>query len=134
VRLPADGEEVHARIDRLLERALLLGAVPTYVDDDGVLHVGGNRTILSRLEGCLLRLLLDARGAMVSRADAVAALWPEGPPSDPRALDNRLKNLRQRLAHLPLQIHTVRGRGLMVEWDAAALGETSGTAAPTLPR
>jgi hypothetical protein len=120
VRLPVDPEDLYVRADRLLRRAAVVGAVPIEVDADDVLHVGDHRTILSQLEARLLRLLLVRRGEMVSREEATAALWEGDPPDDPRAVDNRLKNLRQRLHGLPLGIRTVRGRGFVLEWDGAA--------------
>lgn len=119
VRLPVESDELHARADRLVSRAALVGAVPMEVDDD-VLRVGDSLVILSPLEGRLLCLLLTRRGESVSREAATAALWPDEPPADTRALDNRLKTLRQRISDLPLRIHTLRGRGLMLSWEPAA--------------
>ena len=45
----------------------------------------------------------------------MAAVWPQEPPDDPRALDNRVKAVRKRIEGTGLRIHTVRGRGLLLE-------------------
>lgn len=114
-RAPFDVDELHARADRLHLRAREVGAQRTFVDDDGTLRVGSELVIVSRQEAAVLRLLVDRLGEMVARDDLVAHLWPDGPPSDPRALDNRVKTLRQRLGGTPLVLHTVRGRGLLLD-------------------
>jgi len=117
VRLPASAEDLYARADRLLARAWRRGAVRVEVDDDDILHVDTTLTILSHLEARLLRLLLARRGDVVTRDVAVSSVWPDGAPAYPRAIDNRLKDLRERLEGLPLQVLTVRGRGFALEWD-----------------
>lgn len=115
VREPVDADELFARADRLLVRGRELGASLIRVDDDGTLRVGDTIVILSDQEARLVRTLLDHMGQLVLREDLVAAVWPDAAPTDPRALDNRLKTLRQRLRDVPLTIHTVRGWGLLLE-------------------
>lgn len=115
LREPVDAGELGARVDRLVARARGLGATLVVVDDDDVLRVGDRLLILSPQEARLLRALVADLGQLVRRADLEAAIWPEGLPDDPRALDNRVKTLRERLAGLPLRLHTVRGRGLLLE-------------------
>lgn len=114
VRLPADAGEIYDRVERLLLR--LDGArCATEVDDDGVLRAGDALVPLSPMEGNLMGALLETPNAMVSRHDLEARLWPNGCPSDPRAIDNRIKVLRRSITGLPMRIHTVRGRGFMLE-------------------
>lgn len=115
VRLPVDPDEVYERGDRLIARAAAAGASWTYVDDDDVLRAGTSLVPLSPLEAQLVRMLLDQVGEVVSREELEAALWPDGSPGDTRALDNRLTRLRRRIEELPVRIHTVRGRGFMLE-------------------
>ena len=115
IRLPLEHDELIARTDRLVARALRSGAAYTRVDDDDVLRVGDDMVALSALEARLMRCLIEAMGTLVLRDDLTATVWPEGPPSDPRALDNRVKSLRKRLDGLPIRLHTVRGRGLLLE-------------------
>lgn len=115
IRLPLDVAELTARADRLIAWSRDAGALYTRVDDDDVLRVGDDMVVLSELEARLVRTLIDSMGMLVLRADLVEAVWPDGPPSDPRALDNRVKSVRARLAGLPLRIHTIHGRGLILE-------------------
>lgn len=115
VRLPGDPDEVYERGDRLMVRAAQRGASWTYVDDDDILRVGTDLVPLSPLEAQLVRVLLARIDEVVHRAELEAALWPDGAPADTRALDNRLTRLRRRLGPLPMEIHTVRGRGFLLE-------------------
>jgi DNA-binding response OmpR family regulator len=114
LRLPVDLDELHARADRLLARAASTGAALIRVDD-GALHVGEHIVILSEQEERLVRALADRPGQLVPRDELQLAVWPDGAPADPRALDNRVKTLRARLRGLPLRIHTIRGQGLLLE-------------------
>lgn len=115
IREPLELNELTARTDRLVARAAQVGAHFTRVDDDDILRVGDDMVPLSEQEARLLRLLIADMGTLVVREELTATVWPDGTPSDPRALDNRVKTLRKRIEHLPLQIHTVRGRGLLLE-------------------
>lgn len=114
LRLPIDLDELHARADRLLARAAHTGAALIRVDE-GALHVGEHIVILSEQEERLMRALADQPGRLVPRDELQRAVWPDGAPADPRALDNRVKTLRARLRGLPLRIHTIRGQGLLLE-------------------
>jgi hypothetical protein len=115
VRIPIDVDELTARADRLVAWSRDLGAQATVVDEDDLLHVGADLVVLSPLEARLMRALIGSMGRLVPRAELVAAVWPDGPPADPRALDNRVKALRTRIAGVALRIHTVHGRGLVLE-------------------
>jgi len=115
VRLPADASELYDRADRLLTRAAEAGSARTLVDDDDILRVGGQLVPLSPLEAGLVRILLEEPGTLVPRHDLEARLWPSTDPPEARALDNRIKRLRRHLRGLPLRIHTVRGRGFLLE-------------------
>jgi hypothetical protein len=119
LRGPVRRSELLARAARLLERRA--GALPTplVLDIDGLLHAGDHIEALSPQEARLLRVLLGQPGQMVSREALVHAVWPDGVPSDPRALDNRVKTLRRRLVHASIQVHTVRGRGLLLDVGGA---------------
>lgn len=114
VRCPLDLAELTARADRLIGWSRDLGASYTRVDEDDLLRVGDRVVVLSSLEARLMRRLVDSMEMLVLREDLIASVWPDGPPQDPRALDNRIKALRVRLADVPLQIHTVHGRGLLL--------------------
>lgn len=116
IRLPIERDDLIVRADRLLDRARARSPLPVEVVD-GVLRAGELVEVLSPQEERLMRALLDQPGQLVPREDLIAATWPDGAPSDPRALDNRVKTLRRRLEAFPLRLHTVRSRGLLVELD-----------------
>ncbi len=118
VRIPIDVGELTARADRLIAWSQDLGAVFTRIDDDDLLWVGDEMVVLSPLEARLMRTLIESMGMLVLREDLMAAVWPDGPPSDSRALDNRVKAVRARIDGLPLCVHTVHGRGLVLEHTA----------------
>lgn len=122
VRSPADPEEVAFRRSTLLARARrrAQASAGPHLDADGVLHLDGAWLALSPLEARLVGCLLASPGAVARRNDLVAATWPDGPPSDPRALDVRVKVVRKRLAELGLRIHTVATKGYLLEVLPAA--------------
>lgn len=115
VRQPVEADELVSRADRLIARSRANATMYTRVDDDDLLRVGDDIVVLTELEARLLRVLIDAMGTLVPRQDLIEAVWPDGPPDDPRALDNRIKAVRKRIAQVPLIIHTVHGRGLVLE-------------------
>lgn len=115
VRLPCDDAELAARVDRLALRVVAHQAAGAVVDDDGVLRLGDHLVVLSVQEARLARVLLARRGEVVPRDALHDAIWGDDPPDDPRALDNRVKALRVRLQGLPIEIHTVRGRGMLLD-------------------
>lgn len=115
-RLPASPEELFHRARTLLAKNNAWAAVVQL--DDLLLRVGRRSIILSSKEASLLRVLLDQLGQVVSSDDIVAAVWPGkhiANPSD--AISNPLRMLRKRLRDTPLRIHTIRGRGLLVELE-----------------
>jgi DNA-binding response OmpR family regulator len=118
IRLPVDPGELRSRADRLVARAAWQGPSPVVVDGDGVVRVGAQLTIVGPQEAMLLRRLAAPAGRLVARHELVEAVWGEDVPSDPRALDNRVKALRRHLVGLPVRIHTVRGRGFLLEVSA----------------
>jgi DNA-binding response OmpR family regulator len=117
VRSPADPEELAFRRATLAERARRRArpAVLPVLDADDILRLGDEWLALPPLEARIVGRLLATPGAVVRRADLVAAAWPDGPPTDPRALDVRVKVLRKRLAAFGLRIHTVAQRGHLLE-------------------
>ena len=122
VRRPLDPAELRARAERLLAMARRREQVRTRsasaqlrLHDDDIVRMGDLAVVLSRQEAMLLRALLDSLGLVVTRDALVDAAWGDRPPHDPRALDNRIRALRLRLDGLPLDIHTIRGRGFMAE-------------------
>ena len=90
------GFELLDRANTLLRRADAIAAIAQL--DDTLLRIGGRLIFLSSNEASPVAGPARPAWAHRARDDVVAAVWPDGPPSDPRALDNPLKTLRKRLA------------------------------------
>jgi two-component system OmpR family response regulator len=118
VALPGDADELIARARTLAARARTAGTVLTYVDEDDVLRTGSRLVVLSPIEARMMRILLEHPGRVVSRERLNQEIWPERPRHDFRTLNGRLRLLRRHIADLPLRIHSVRRRGLILETDA----------------
>ncbi len=84
------------------------------IDDLGVLRHGGSWVSLSPTQETIMRTLVGHMGRAVARADLVAATWPAGAP-DHHAIDVHIHRLRPRVEKTGLVIHTLRGRGFMLE-------------------
>lgn len=76
--------------------------------------VDGTRTILSRREAGLLKLLTGSPGKVISRDEIIAALWDSGENASSRTIDNYILALRkyfERDPKNPRHFHSVRGVG-----------------------
>lgn len=124
IRVPADEEEVRARVDALSVRsqahlatdpgdAQPAPGVPV-LDDFGVLRMNGSWVALPPLEARLAEALLERMGTVASREQLVRAGWPTAPPGR-NALDVHVLRLRRRLHPVGLAIRTVRSRGYLME-------------------
>lgn len=116
VRVPAEPEELELRVAALRQRASRQ-ATPRRpsLDEDGLLRSGLAWVALSPLESRLIAPMLERSGSVVRRDELKRSVWPDGEPDDPRALDVRVKKLRRRIEPLGLRIHTVAGRGFLLE-------------------
>ena len=111
VQEPADEREVQERIVELRNRASIERPI---LGDHGVLWRGARWVALSPIEARLTGAFLARPGRVLSRARLEQLGWPGGLPS-PRAIDARIKVLRDRVAPIGLRIHTVRGQGYLAE-------------------
>lgn len=113
IRIPADELDLYTRMQRL---AVLAGRVsrPPELVDGVVLRHGEAAVLLRESDAELARLLLDRFGELVLRDDLVSAMWPTGAPG-PRSLDSRANRLRHRAADVGLVLHTIRGRGFVLD-------------------
>lgn len=109
VRLPADHQDVQARIESLRRRVTV---TPTL--DDGVLRTASGWVSLPDVEARLFDALLTKFGKVADRQSLLAAGWPGEAPSR-NLLDVHLHRLRRRIAPLGLRIRTVRKRGYVLE-------------------
>jgi hypothetical protein len=112
VRLPVDDRDLCARV-AALQRLASRMPEPS-LDEFDVLWRGDRWVALAPIEARMLEVLLARCGSVVSRRELGSAAWPDGVPGT-RAVDSRLRRLRDRVEPLGLQIHNVRRRGLMLE-------------------
>jgi hypothetical protein len=112
VRLPVDDRDLCARIAAL--QRLASRAPEPVLDEFDVLWRGDRWTALAPIDAKIVDVLLTRCGSVVSRRDLGAAAWPDGMPAA-RAVDARLRRLRDRVEPLGLRIHTVGRGGLMLE-------------------
>lgn len=87
---------------------------PVHLDEFGVLRCGDAWISLSPTQEAIMRSLLDRLGEAVGRQQLAATIWPDSAP-DSHAIDVHIHKLRPRLQDLGLVIHTLRGRGFMLE-------------------
>jgi DNA-binding response OmpR family regulator len=113
IRLPADDQDVRARVAALSSRAATEPAVPQ-VDSDGLVRNRGSWVALSPVEAALAATLVDRFGAVVGRDTLARRAWPNGAPTR-NALDVHMLRLRRRIASLGIEIRTVRSRGYLMQ-------------------
>ena len=78
------------------------------------LRKGGETIRLTLLEAMLLKLLVERRGQVVTKAEILEKVWNLNPDTETRAVDNFVMRLRRHLeedARNPRLLQTVRGVG-----------------------
>jgi len=78
------------------------------------LRKGEAVTRLTLLEAMLLKLLVERRGQVVTKAEILEKVWNLNPDTETRAVDNFVMRLRRHLekdARNPQLLETVRGVG-----------------------
>jgi DNA-binding winged helix-turn-helix (wHTH) protein len=116
VRLPVDERDLQARVQRLAGRATgRTGLSPheVAVGDDGLLRFGPGRVAVPPIEATILNRLAETPERVVTRDELVKLIWNDEPRTR-RVLDSRVHTLRERIAHLGLCIHTIRGHGFLL--------------------
>jgi len=102
------------------------GAVPVRVGAAEVdfasfeLRKGGASVRLTLLEAMLLKLLVERRGQVVTKAEILEKVWNLNPETETRAVDNFVMRLRRHLeedARSPRLLQTVRGVGYRLTED-----------------
>ncbi|HEX9548868.1 MAG TPA: helix-turn-helix domain-containing protein [Acidimicrobiales bacterium] len=113
IRLPADDNDILARMNALERRASRKSAGPE-VDGNGRVSHRGRWVTLSIIEREMMALLVTHFGGLVGAADLAQRGWPDRQPSS-NAFRVHLTRLRHRIAPLGLKITNVRGVGFVLE-------------------
>jgi DNA-binding response OmpR family regulator len=122
---PFDLPVLLARVRGLIRRrdwarAPAEGAATTRVGEAEIdfasfeLRRGGEVARLTLLEATLLKLLVERRGQVVTKAEILEKVWNLHPDTETRAVDNFVMRLRRHLeedARRPRLLETVRGVG-----------------------
>jgi hypothetical protein len=108
IRLPADDQDVRARLAALVERARHHPAVPV-LDGYGQLTYCGRRAFLSPTDERIAEVLVEAYDRGVSEETIFGAVWPEG--GNPTKVRVHVSRLRKRLVPLGLEITSIRNFG-----------------------
>ena len=121
IRVPAPDGDVRRRVEGLARRAAATDpdeAVRVRSSaaslDGEVLRTASGWVVLSPIEARLAALLVERAGAVVSRAELVAAAWPDR-DVERNLLDVHVARLRRRLGEVGLAVRTVRRRGYLLE-------------------
>jgi two-component system, OmpR family, response regulator len=113
VRASGDPVEVYVRKERLRRRQS--ARAPVVLDDDGLLRRGARWVALSPRELEVATVLLGRPGALVKRAELLAAVRPGASGDDRRVVDTVVHRLHRRIAPLGLTVHTVRASGYLLD-------------------
>lgn len=115
VTATADATELEARLAALEARAAHAARdAPTIGDDDDVVRFGGRWIALGAVEASIARVLIGHLGELVSRSMIETAAW-EDRAVRANTTDRQLHRLRGHLGEIGLELHTVRGKGYVLE-------------------
>jgi len=111
----ADASELEVRLAALEARAArAVQDAPTIGDDDDVVRFGGRWIALGAVEASIARVLIQHLGELVSRTTIEASAW-EGRSVRANTTDRQLHRLRRHLSEIGLELHTIRGKGYVLE-------------------
>jgi len=129
IRLPADRNDLQARLDALTARSREATDRAPRIDGAGVLRFGSGQVPLPPLEARLAEVLVAAFKSVVHRDELTRAGWPGENPGR-NALDVHILRLRRRLEPVGLSIRTVRSRGYLLESAELSVRPLGPDAAP----
>ena len=85
-----------------------------YVDDDGLLRVGDDWVAITDAQLPVVTLLVERFGRLVGKEELVAAYVAAGYSGHAASIRSLLARVAHRVAGLGLDLHTVRGQGVML--------------------
>ncbi|MEA3055979.1 MAG: two-component system, OmpR family, response regulator [Actinomycetota bacterium] len=110
----ADAAELEARLAALEARATRASEVPTIGEDDDVVRFAGRWIALGTVEASIARVLIEHLGQLVSRSTIETVAWGDRSVRA-NTTDRQLHRLRRHLGDIGLTLHTVRGKGYVLE-------------------
>lgn len=112
IRLPLDKEDARARARTLAARKRL--SERPVVTRQNLLRMGDRQTPLSPQEALIMRCLIASYGDVVDRDELIRLCWPDREPGA-NGLSLQVLRLRRRIKPLRLVVHTVWGRGYLLD-------------------
>jgi DNA-binding response OmpR family regulator len=113
----AEAAEVEARLAALEARATAASAEAPTIGDDDVIRYAGRWRALGATEARIARLLVEHAGSLVARTTIESEAW-HGNPVRANTTDRQLHRLRGHLRELGLELHTIRGKGYVLDVPA----------------
>jgi two-component system OmpR family response regulator len=117
LRLPADDEDVRARVAALAARAARHPTVPV-ADDHGQVSHEGTTVSLPSIEERVAKVLIENFGHPVRAEELISCVWAEDGSN--LALRVHISRLRHRLAPLGVAIKSIRGFGYVMRHAESA--------------
>jgi two-component system response regulator TctD len=114
--LSADAAELEARLATLEARAIASMNTETRLPafEDGVVRFNGRWVALGDVEARIARVLIDHLGEVVSRSTIESETW-HGRDVRANTTDRQMHRLRLHFRQLGLELHTLRGKGYVLE-------------------
>jgi DNA-binding winged helix-turn-helix (wHTH) protein len=111
LRLPADDEDLRARLAALSERTARHPSRPV-VDGYGQLSYRGTSVFLSRIDERVTKILVENFGHPVPAEDLIPSVWPQHGTNE--NLRVHISRLRQCIAPLGLNITNIKSHGYVM--------------------
>jgi hypothetical protein len=108
IRMPADDQDVRARLAGLVHRSHAHPSTPK-LDGYGQLSFRGKRVFLSPTDERVARVLVDAFDRAVPEGDIFRAVWPDG--GNATKVRVHVSRLRKRLLAVGLEVTSIRNVG-----------------------
>lgn len=116
MRIPADPQDVRARVNGLVRRADDLRQSSPRIDDDGQFRYFGQTVSFPPVEARIVAVLVNEIGTVVPGRRLMDEGWPDESVKR-NTLDVRISRIRHRLETTGLSLRTVRSRGYLLERD-----------------
>ena len=84
------------------------------LDEDGLLHVGDRWVAIPDAQLAVIELLVDRYGRLVRKEALTAAYVGAGNSGREESIRSLMNRISRRVSQLGLQLHTVRGRGVVL--------------------